>query len=263
MIAWKCWRENRQFVIAGLVWLLVFWVVLLSHGQTVESGPRFVQSGPDLLSRVMQEFLNLQIIVFALLAWGMGTRGVGRDVGNGAGSFVLTRPVRRGSLVWTEWSIGVALLVGLLICGGFCYWAAVHFHVLRITYMRLGPAYQRVWEDAAVSPGTVAVASLAAFVFLALIFSLTHCGTIMFRHSTRGLIFCLATLLGYLFLGWEIYLHHISWSPYFPDLLFQPFIDFPRNVHLVPHAVNSFVERAAILPLFPLIAQLFLRRAEV
>jgi hypothetical protein len=207
MIAWKCWRDNRSFMIAGLAWLLLFWMVLLSHGPAVESGPQFTQRGPDLLSRLMGEFLNLQIVVFALLAWGMGARGVGRDVGNGAGSFMLTRPVRRGSFVWAEWFVGIALLAALLNCSGLCYWAAVHFHMLRLIYFQLGPENQRMWVNATLSSGTVAIASLCAFVFLVLVFSLTHCGTVIFRHSTRGLLVCIAVLLGYMFLDWEIYLH--------------------------------------------------------
>jgi hypothetical protein len=129
--------------------------------------------------------------------------------------------------------------------------------------MRLGPDFQRIWIDAAVPFGTASMATLSAFVFLALIFSLTHSGTIIFRHSTRGLLFCVGVLIGYLFLGWEIYLHQPSWSPHVPDVLFQPFIDFPRNMHLVPGAISSVLARVAILPLFPFIAQLFLGRAEV
>ena len=262
MIAWKCWRDHRWFMIAGLAWLLLFWGTTLAHGPVVESGPQFTEGGPDVLAALIRAFSTTQVVVFALLAWGMGTRGIGRDIGNGAGMFMLTRPVRRGSWVWIEWSVGVALLAALLICSGLCYWVAVRFHLLRVTWLWVGPDYQRLWRDAAVSSGTIAVASLSALLFLALIFSLTHCGTVIFRHSTRGLLFCLAVLLGYMFLVWEIYLHHDSWSPYLPDLLFQPFIDFPRNVHVVPHTISSMIERTAILPLFPLVAQLFLQRGE-
>lgn len=263
MIAWKCWRDHRWFMIVGLAWLLIFWGAMLSHGPAVENGPEFAQNGPDLLAALIRAFLNVQVVIFAFLAWGMGTRGIGRDIGNGAGSFMLTRPIRRGSWVWTEWSVGIALLSALLSCSGFCYWAVVHLHMLRVTYMRLGPGYQRIWVDAEVSSATVAIASLSALLFLGLVFSLTHCGTVIFRHSTRGLLFCLAVLVGYLFAGWEIYSHNIAWLPQFSDLLFQPFVDFPRNVHLVPHTMGSIIERAALLPLFPLIAQFFLWRAEV
>ena len=262
MIVWKCWRDHRWFIVAGLAWLLLFWGILLSRGPVVENAPQFTQHGPDVLAALMGAFLDVQIVVFALLAWGMGTRGIGRDVGNGAGSFILTRPVRRGSWVWIEWLVGIGVVACLLACSCLCYWAAVHFQMLRVGYMRLGPNHRGIWVDAGVSSSTVAIASVAAFLFLALVFSVTHCGTVIFRNSTRGLLFCLAVLLGYLFLGWEAYLH-ISWLPSFPDLLFQPFIDFPRNVNLVPHTMSSVLERAALLPAFPLIAHFFLRRAEV
>lgn len=263
MIVWKCWRDYRWFFVAGLIWLLLFWAVLLSHGPTVENGPHFAAHGPDVLAVLLRAFADVQVLVFVLLAWGMGTRGVGRDIGGGAGTFLLTRPVRRGSFVWIEWLIGIALLAALVCCAGLCYWAAVHFHLLRVTYIQAWPNHHLTWVNAALSAGTVAVSSLASLLFLALVFSLAHCGTTIFRHSTSGLLFCLGAIVVYWFLVWEIYVHHSSWSSYMPDLLFQPFIQFPRNVNLVPHAWSSMLERLAVLPLLPLIAQLFLRRTEV
>jgi hypothetical protein len=207
--------------------------------------------------------MDVQTFAFAFLAWGMGTRGIGRDIGNGVGSFLLTRPARRTAFLWIEWSAGIAAIALLLGVADLLYWGAVHFHFLRIVYVRLGPDYQRIWVDATLSFRTAGIATLCAFVFVALIFSLTHFGTVVFRHSTRGLLCCIGCLVGYLLLGWEIYLHHPSWSPHFPDVLFQPFIDFPRNAKLVPDATASIVERLAVLPLFPLIASIFFQRAEV
>jgi hypothetical protein len=262
MILWKSWRDLRVFVFIGLAWLALLSAGVLSHPHVVETTPRFSE-GVDVIAALMRVFLDFQTFTFAFLAWGMGTRGIGRDIGNGSGSFVLTRPARHAAFVWTEWCAGLAAIALLLAVADLLYWGAVRLQVIRIIYMRLGPDDRRIWVDVALPFRTSAIATLCAFLFVALIFSLTHLGTIVLRHSTRGLLFCIGCLIGYLVLGWEIYLHHPSWSPYYPDILFQPFYDFPQNMNLVPDATASILERLAILPLFPLIAQLSLLRAEV
>lgn len=262
MILWKCWRDLRVFFLVGLGWLALLAASTALHPHLVER-TQFAPNGLDVLAALMSVFVNVQTFAFAFLAWGMGTRGIGRDIGNGVGSWMLTRPAHRASFVWKEWLSGLAAIAILLGLAGLLYWSSLRFHFLRIGYMRLGGHNERFWVDATVSLGTTAISILCAFLFLALIFSLTHCGTTLFRHSTRGLLFCVGFLVAYLLIGWEIYLHHDSWSPYVPDILFQPFIDFPRNVQLVPHATASILERLATLPLFPLVAQIFLRRTEV
>ncbi len=263
MILWKCWRDLRVFVFVGLGWLALLLAGALAHPHMIETSPQFAPNGMDVLAAIMGVFVNVQTFTFAFLAWGMGTRGIGRDIGNGIGYWMLTRPARRPSFVWIEWLSGLAAIALLLALTGLFYWGTLRFHFLRIGYMRLDSHNHPVWVESAVSSGATAISVLCAFLLVALIFSVTHCGTTLFRHSTRGLLFCIGFLVAWLLLGWEIYLHLESWAPYYPDLLFQPFIDFPRNVHLVPHAATSILERLAVLPLFPLIAQLFLCRAEV
>lgn len=260
---WKCWRDLRVFVLAGLGWLALLAVIALSHPHITERSPQFAPSGMDVIAALMRVFVNIQTFAFAFLALGMGTRGIGRDIGIGAGSFVLTRPARRSSFVWTEWLSGMAAVALLSSLAGLLYWSSVRYNLLRIAYIRLGPNYQRMWVNAGVSLRTATIASLCAFLFLALIFTITHCGTVVFRHSMRGLLFCIGSFVAYLLLIWEIYLHHPAWSPHMPDLLFQPFIEFPQDVRLVPGLTSSVLERLAILPLFPLVGWWFLRRAEV
>ncbi|MGC2298753.1 MAG: hypothetical protein WA476_08130 [Acidobacteriaceae bacterium] len=264
MMLWKSWRDLRVFVFVGFAWLALLSAGVLSHPHLVQTSPQSYDS-TDVIAALMRVFLDLQTFAFAFLAWGMGTRGIGRDIGNGSGSFVLTRPARHAAFVWTEWGAGLAAIALLLAVADLLYWGAVRLQLIRILDLRLGPdpGYRRIWVDVALPFHISAIATLCAFLFVALIFSLTHLGTIVLRHSTRGLLFCIGCLIGYLILGWEIYLHHPSWSPYYPDLLFQPFYDFPQNMNLVPDAAASIFERLALLPLFPLIAQLTLLRAEV
>ncbi len=107
------------------------------------------------------------------------------------------------------------------------------------------------------------VASLCVFLFLALIFSVTHCGTVSLRNSTRGLIFCLGFLIVYGILFHEIAQYGPAWLPRLPDLFLDPSAEHGTPFVYRPHLTSSILERLAVLPLFPLIAQLFLRRAEV
>jgi hypothetical protein len=264
MLLWKSWRDLRIFVFVGLGWLALLSVVVVSHGPVVEGALQTSQAGSrDLIAGIVGAFIQLQTFAFAFLVWGMGTRGIGGEIGRGAGSFELTRPVRRASFVWAEWLAGITAVMLLMTVDDLLYWTAVRLHVLKIVFFQPSTANRWTLVVTRLPFGTAAIATLCAFLFLALIFSLTYFGTVALRNSTRGLLFSLGIVIAYLWIGWEIYLHTPSWAPHYPDLLLQPFYQFPENMRLIPHVTSSILERLAILPLFPLLAQLFLRRTEV
>jgi hypothetical protein len=193
----------------------------------------------------------------------MGTRGIGRDMGNGAGSFELTRPIRRASIVWTEWAAGIAALALLMTVADLLYWTAVRFHMLKIVFFQPSTSNRWALVIAKLPFGAAAVATLCALLFPVLLFSITHFGTVILRHSTRGLLFSLGVVIAYVWVGWGVYLQLASWASHYPNLLLQPFYQFPENMRLVPHLAASILELLAILPLFLLLAHFFLRRTEV
>jgi hypothetical protein len=260
---WKSWRDLRLFVWIGLTWLaVVFAAIVYAH---LRGGAEAHITSSDHAARVMPQLVaGLMFIqmAFVLLAWAMGTVGVGRDLGNGAGSWMLTRPTPRGRFVWTEWASGLATLAGLLLAAEFLWWLSLRLHIIHLFIASTSPSADLLL-DPVLPFGLATVASLCVFLFLALVFSVTHCGTVSLRHSTRGLISCLAFLIAYGILYHEIAHHGPAWMPRLPGLFLDPTIEHGSPLVYRPDLMSSILERLAVLPLFPLIAHFFLRHAEV
>lgn len=268
MILWKCWRDLRLFLWIGLAWLsIVAAAVVYVHlrGFTVVHTQANVtvngHAGP-----VVPEFisgLGFIQMVFVFLAWSMGTAGIGRDLGHGAGSWMLTRPMPRGRFVWTEWASGLTVLAFLVALAEFLFWLGMRLHVFHFVIDSPNSTASPILLAPGFPFALATVASLCVFLFLALIFSITHGGTVSLRNSTRGLLFCLGILVAYAIVGAVIRHHGPAWMPRLPHLFLDPSVDGGSPLLYRPNLTASILERFAVLPFFPLIAQLFLRRAEV
>lgn len=259
---WKSWRDLRLFVWIGLAWLGVVFAAIVYARLRGFAEAHILTA--DHAARVMPQFVaGLMFIqmAFVLLAWAMGTVGVGRDLGHGAGSWMLTRPTPRGRFVWTEWASGLTMLALLLATAELVWWLCLR---LRLIYFVIeSPSSMDISVNPAFPFALATVASLCVFLFLALIFSVTHCGTVSLRHSTRGLISCLGFLIAYGILYHEIAQHGPAWMPHLPDLFLDPSFEHGSPYLFRPDLASSIVERLAVLPIFPLIAHLFLKQAEV
>jgi hypothetical protein len=263
---WKSWRDLRLFVWVGLGWLAVaaaaiVYAHLRGFGEAHISASSTDGESAHVTAPLVAGLMFIQM-AFVLLAWAMGTVGIGRDLGNGGGSWMLTRPTPRGRYVWTEWASGLATLAGLLAFAEFLWWLGTRlqiFHFVIETPNSASPLISR----STFPLGLATIASLCVFLLLALIFSVTHCGTVTLRHSTRGLISCLAFLIAYGILYHEIAQHGPAWMSRLPDLFLDPSFEHGSPFIYRPDLASSILERLAVLPIFPLIAHLFLRRAEV
>lgn len=261
---WKSWRDLRLFVWIGLAWLVVVAAaVVYAH---LMGGTEVHVATTSHASRVMPGFVAGLVFVqmaFVLLAWSMGTIGIGRDIGHGAGTWMLTRPTPRGRFVWTEWASGLALLALLVLLAECFWWLAMRLHIFHYVIMSPNSTGVPLRIEPSFPLGLATAATACVFLFLALIFSITHCGTVSLRSSTRGLLFCLGFLIAYAILFHEIAQYGPAWLPRLPDLFLDPSAEGATPLAYRPHLAASILERLAVLPLFPLIAQLFLRRAEV
>ena len=261
---WKCWRDLRLFLWIGLGWLgLVASVVVYAHLRGAVEG-HIAASGHA--SRLVEEFIGPLIfvqMVFVFLAWSMGTVGIGRDLGHGAGSWMLTRPTPRGHFVWTEWASGLTVLAGLVALTELLLWMGMRLHLFHFVIESPNPDAGPLLVALAFPFGLATKASLCVFLFLALIFSITHCGTVSLRHSTRGLLFCLGILVAYTILAAVIRHDGPAWMPRLPHLFLEPSVHGDSALAYRPGLTTSILERLAVLPFFPLIAHVFLGRAEV
>jgi hypothetical protein len=264
---WKSWRDLRLFVWIGLGWLgVVAGAIVYAHLRGSAEAHISTTSTAGEAAHVTAPLVAGLIFIqmaFVLLAWSMGTVGIGRDLGHGAGSWMLTRPTPRARFVWSEWASGLAVLALLLALAEFMWWLATRLHIFRFVVESSNSTAMPTPIQPAFPSGFATAASLCVFLFLALIFSVTHCGTVSLRHSTRGLIFCLGFLVVYGILFHEVAQYGPAWLPRLPDLFLDPSAGGGPPIAYRPHLASSILERLAVLPLFPLIAQLFLWRAEV
>ncbi len=265
MLLWKCWRDLRIAFYVGLGWLALqaagaVWFFFRSADRL----PIAIAT-PDQVVQSVWLFVCVQAVFFTLIAFGMGTFGVGRDIGAGSGSFVLTRPVPRGRFVWTEWFSGLIALLALLVLSVLNLWVLIRCHAFRVVYVTTsnGLATPHSWTMALLPLRIAAIDALCAFLFVALVYGITHLGTVAFRHSTAGLLFSLGFFVAWLIVTRTLG-HEFPWiAPHIPHLLLHPYGSDFANMRPIPHLASSILERLAILPLFPLLAQLFLRRTEV
>ncbi len=261
---WKCWRDLRLFVWIGLTWLaIVAAVIVYAH---LRGSAEAHITTTSHAGRVMPEFvagLTFVQMAFVLLAWAMGTVGIGRDLGHGAGSFMLTRPAPRGRFVWTEWASGLTALALLLALADCLWWLGMRLDIFHFVIESPNSTAAPLLLAPVFPSGLATATTLCVFVFLALIFSVTHCGTVALRNSTRGLLFCLGFLIVYAILTHEVAQYGPAWMPRLPDLFLDPSVEHGSPLVLRPDLASAILERLAVLPFLPLIAQLFLRRAEV
>jgi hypothetical protein len=264
MLLWKSWRDLRIAFFVGLGWLaleIIGALMVLFWGGNLS----LVYADPDQSVPMIGVFIGVQTFIFTLLAFGMGTFGVGRDIGAGSGSFLLTRPIRRGFFVWTEWLAGLIALTVLLMLAVLDLWVVIRCHAFRLVSVTTsgGTTTSHAFTLTFLPVRVAFLYVLCAFLFLALVFAITHLGTVAFRHSTAGLLFSLGFFVGWLIVTTIFRFKYPGIAAHIPDLFLRPFGSNPEKMHLVPGFASSILVRLAILPLFPLAAHFCLRRTEV
>ncbi|HTV82116.1 MAG TPA: hypothetical protein VME18_05655 [Acidobacteriaceae bacterium] len=263
MLLWKSWRDLRIAFFIGLGWLALLAILVIQYALRTPADSSTIWATPDKTFGLVVGFVALQTAFLTVIAFAIGTLGIGREIAGGSGSFLLTCPISRGYYVWTEWFSGLAALGALLGFSIVGLWLAIHFHAIRLSsFERSGNTTTwHTWIMASLPFGVTLIHVLCAFLFLALIFGITHLGTVAFRHATAGLLFSIGFFVAWLVVM-EILRHNYpGLAP--PDLLLRPYTGGFDHLRLIPGFTSSIAIRLAILPLFPFAAQLFLRRTEV
>jgi hypothetical protein len=255
MYLWKYWRETRvAFCVSLLGVALLLLMVLKERGIVVSGG------GPsiDQLPKILVVLLIVQSVPLGFLGWILGSFGVGRDLGDGSGSFVFTRPCSRASFVWRDWGFGMAELLTITVLLNLVI--GVQLYKL-FAAGAAGSHAGALLQSPAVSPVlSVSLTCLVSFLLAALVFSLTYFSTILIK-SAKGIMLGAGALLGYVVL--KAIVEHYWPSAGLPGLL----PDLPllaQTVSGIPGAMwLSLALRAAVVVLFPLAAQLVLERADL
>jgi hypothetical protein len=244
MYLWKLWRESRTALSAVVLALIALFVLLIS----IQIRWHMQDNPPQRVMLAALAFVPFfQAIPFGFLGWALGSLGIGRDLGEGSGSYLLSRPKPRRYFVWCDWLFGIAILLTLSVALNAGLWLAAGESV----------ADKLNWHRGSVSfIHLVCFAWASTLLFSALIFSLTYFSTVLIKHS-RGILLSAGLLIGYTIAGMVI--RHYWPNVEFPDLLLRT---WKSSGGFADHLAESITIRALLLLLFPAAAQLLLQRTE-
>jgi hypothetical protein len=253
MYLWKCWRDTRVVLAASLVCIGVLFVSIVSRHLAFDRTP--FEDFPNIFPFV----LTLQAFPISFVAWLLGIFGVGKDLGEGSGSYLFTRPRSRASFVWCDWGVGMAQLLPIVALLNLVLGVLLHRFILGFG----DPLHGSV--VIAGQPVTLAFIVWlnfgAAFLLAGLVYSLTYFSTVLMKHA-KGLIYAAGVLVGYVFL--EQVVPHYWPGIHLPKLVLQEFVGDRLEVRgISDHLGLSVAIRAAIILLFPFAAQYVLLKTDI
>lgn len=255
MYLWKYWRESRTLLFVSMAFMALLGFALFKGVWKIEHDPNNVTAGARGLVVLVAAIPNLLAFPFAFLAWLMGSFGVGRDLGEGSGSFLFTRPRIRAWFLWRDLAYGFAQIVFAIVVTNLL----IGFAILRLA----GGDVTLGYADSMSMAAMMSLDCLAVALFAGLIFGITYCTTIAVK-SSRGVIVGAGIVVGYLALGMIV--HHYWPGIQWPSLLLQVFTSSGAShggVALSDHLGLLIAIRAAVMMLFPLCAYQILKHTEI
>ena len=263
MYLWKYWRESRTALIfaAVLLSLLTVLVVQAEIKMNHATGLHFKVEDFPQFGGFFVAALYTQAGVLAFIAWLMGGVGVGRNLGEDCGSYLLTRPRRRSWFLWHDWAYGMAELAVIVAATNLVIWQLAHYLMMRFH----DPLHGRIAFHG--GGGEYLLSALMGLIFLCvllfcgLVFSVTYFSTIVLKHA-RGVVLGAGLLAGYLALGMVVK-HYWPWVEW-PHMVPQPFDLGHHDIHgLSSSFAFSIVAHTVAMLVFPAAAQLILDHSDV
>lgn len=252
MYLWKYWRESRITFVVGMALVgLLLWGVLKIPVDTLVQGRH---GGGEHSDNLLYLFIVAPLTLpFAFLALKFGSFGVGRDLGEGSGSFLFSRPRSRAFFVWNDWAFGMTQLLLIVLATNAVLALAIH----RLT-PDSGPI---LLAGAPVSMTCIFLLHCAAGLLLTgLMFGLTYFSSVLTK--SRGVLLAIGIVVVYL-VGKSVVKYYWP-SIVLPDLTLTEFSmsrwgppGFASNLGL------AIAARAAVALLFPVAAQMLLERRDV
>jgi hypothetical protein len=251
MYLWKYWRESRITFAVGmaLVGLLLWGVLKIQAGTVMRDSSAFGQSGDNQLYLLINGGLILPIAFFALK---FGSFGVGRDLGEGSGSFLFSRPRSRAFFVWSDWGYGMAQMLLIVLAANAVLALAIH---------RMAPDSGPILVGGALVPMAYifALHCVAGLLLIGLMMGLTYFCSVLARN--RGVLLALGVVLAY-YIAKAVLTY--KWHITLPDFTLTEFSMTPEGAPgFANHLGLEIALRAAVALAFPFAAQVLLQRRDV
>jgi hypothetical protein len=242
----KSWRDARLSIVIFLVPIVFMLYGLVRHGPA-----NFVTSSHASMEWMATRGMSVAGILLLFVAWSLGGDGIGHDIAEDRGAFLLTRPRTRRFFVWSDSGFSFGLIAALALG------MALLFELLTLVHVIALPP--------GVSLRAVAflLIPLSGAVFAGLIYAVTYLCTMLIPRDKTARVISVAVLIGYAYLyvranrtwgGVTQYLFPTWWVDPFP---------YQYSSAMAPHVWLELGARVIAIVVLLLIAQLVLERREI
>jgi hypothetical protein len=246
MYLWKSWREARLSVAIFLV------PILFILYQTVRHAPaNIVTSSHASAEWLVTRGLSVAGILLLFVGWSLGGDGIGHDIAEDRGAFLLTRPRPRRFFVWADSGFSFGLMAML------AWGLALLFVLLTLAHViQFGPGMS-------LSPLAFLLIPLSGLVFAGLIYAVTYLCTMVIPRDKTTRVLSAAVLIAYAYLHFKAYRSWGGVTQYlFPSWWVDPF-PYQYSSVVAPHLGLELGGRVVAILLLLLVAQLVLERREI
>jgi hypothetical protein len=246
MYLWKSWRDAWLSVAIFFVPIVVMLYGILRHAPTY-----MVTSSHASTEWLATRGLSVAGILLLFVAWSLGGNGIGHDIAEDRGAFLLTRPRLRRFFVWADSGFSFGLMAAL------AWGLALLFELLTLVHLIVLP------RGMSLSVLTFLLIPLSGVVFAGLIYAVTYLCTMLIPRDKTARVISVAVLIGYAYL----YVKAIhTWGGVtryiFPSWWVDPF-PYQYSSAVAPHVWLELGARVVAIVLLLLIAQFVLERREI
>jgi hypothetical protein len=246
MYLWKCWRDARLAVVIFLVP-----IVFLLYGFLRHAPAEIETSSHGSAEWLLTRGLSIAGILLLFVAWSLGGDGIGHEIAEDRGAFMLTRPRSRRFFVWSDSGSSFGLMAVLAWGMTLLYIFLTLVHIIRFA-PGLSP-----------SPLAFLLIPLSGIIFAGLIYAVTYLCTIVIPLDKTARVISVAVLIAYAFLHVKAYRAWGGVTQYlFPSWWVDPF-PYQYSSAIAPHLWLELTGRVIAIVVLLLIAQVVLERREI
>ena len=239
----KSWREARLSIAIFSIPLAFLIYNVLRHAP-VHGGGNDTASFEWGITRV----LSISGILLLFVAWSLGGDGIGHDIAEDRGAFVLTRPRTRRFFLWSDAGFSFALMA-VLSWGVMLLFDLAS--LLHLVILPLAPALAFL------------LIPLSGIVFAGLIYAVTYLCTMLIPRDKTARVISVAVLIAYTYLHVKAYRTWGGVTQYlFPSWWVDPF-PYQSSSAVAPHVWLELGARVLAIVLLLLAAQFVLERREI
>lgn len=254
----KQWRESRIVTILAVLGLALLLALIVRAGIALDT-VHVRNENRDGFRMVFVPLFYVEAALVAFWGWLIAGIGVGKNLGEESGSFLLTRPRRRAWFLWNDWGYAMAQITAIVVLANLMIGFLIA-HILTVLHRSTSIQLADTGQPMSLAAIMVLV-SVGVVLFAGLIYGLTYFSTIIIRRASGVMLGAGIIVLYEICRG--LVLHYFP-SVHFPHLIMDLFY-FGHNEFFgfSDHLAIRFVVRALVMMAFPVAAQVLLDKSEI